>query len=976
MASRLSLLFIVLVFVTLACQTRMDPWGSVSVPVTPGQKTALEKYRQALLGAEREPPGSLKLETAVKALAESDADEAQAILKEVLSQYRDPKKTPVSTSQLILDTLTSRLSLDLDLKRDEDRKRRLAIYQSYLPRWIEMNAWKVGDEYVFAARVERFFRLMPDEITRPTLERALAHPEPETIRGVLKIAGKTEDPKLAVSVAPMLANLELRGLAQETLAKLTLRIKPFADVEDFKIWETKNRSKSYEELAKETALQSLELARKYEERVKAQAKQNSDKAFLLVRRILSLGLSQENPPWDEFLFLLESKDLARHQIRILESLYVGLHKRGMKPADAKARLSDLERLLAGVKNGYQKSGGEQRVAWLSVYAYLAFLAGGKDSEEVVGILLSDLEQPLGSIPSERIVELLTLFPSDGVRAKVFEHVRSRRLGEDAQGVQAGIACLQGLGIPSQPELVSKLKDELLECVRDKKLPLKARDQALDILGELGHELVSNALRGIVQPRDRRAKADPAEIDSVEEALRLKALAWGNTKIASELQAAPPKELENLIRAELDFLLNCIWDASPRLRKESGKALEDFPPSVVSLKADARRQYALQIVSDVGGSLIAEQNPGCISQFRDTILKQARSHHVSTLALQKLIEAMVAWAAEGETRPEWRKQLLVEMPAMNDALSSLVRSEEVGVPTILACSERLIGAGLGETAQRLLDSSMLDTLSQEIPLGTPDREQAEKIRRELLGKRDLLFLRLLELTDGLDALDLARRKRMAELLVRYQSSLEKLSADHPEVQVHLAQAHALQGEPGKAVVLYQAWRKGPGSDAKVAVRNRVRRLEADAYYELEDYKRSAQLLEGLTDLPSLLLRGRALVKSENWLEAEKLYRSLLDNPVLAAEGPDREEASLGFCEALLGQDKFGELSDFESVLRPFKDKGLAARYKELHSRKKAKLEALKKQGDQGAKGEKSGKGSPPDPEESKKGELGTPSRPGR
>lgn len=967
-----------LVMVSMACQSRTDPWGEVPVVLEAGQKTTLEKYRTALLGADREPAGSPKLEIAVKALAEADAEEAQAILKEVLATYRDPKKTPDSTTQLILDTLTSRLALDLDLKRNEKRKRRLEIYQSYLPRFVEIHAWKDGEGLGLADRVERFFRLMPDEITRPMLERALAHPEPETVRAVLEIAGVTEDPKLAAAVAPILANLELRSLAQETLAKLTLRIKPFADLEDFRAWEVKNRSKSYEELAKETALQSLELARQFEERAKAQAQQSSDKAFLLVRRIIALGMSQTNPPWDEFLFLLESQDLARHQVRILEALYEGLHKRAMKPAEAKARIRDLERLMTGVKQGYQRSGGDQRVAWLSVYAYLAYLSGGKDAEEVVGILLADLQQPLGSIPSKRVVELLTLFPSDGVRAKVFEHVRSRRLAEDAAGVESGIACLKGLGIPTQPELVTKLRDELLACVRDKKLPLRSRDQALDILGELGHELVASALRGIVQPWDRRKKETPGEIDSVEEALRLKALAWGNTKIASELQAAPPQQLNDLIRAELDFLLTCIWDESDRLRKESGKALEDFPPSVVPLKADRRRQYALQIVSDVGGTLAAEQSPGCIGQFRETILKQAKVHHVSTLALQKLIETLVAWSSKGETRPEWRKQLEIQLPAMNDALGSLIRSDEVGADTILAATKRLIDAGLGESAQRLLDSTILDRLSQETSPGTADRDKLEKLRLTQLSQRGRLFLRLLDLSDGLDALPLPRRKRIAALLIRYQSSLEKLAGDQPRIQVHLGQAHALLGEPGKAVVLFESWRKGPGLDAKVAMRNRVRRLEADAWYELEDYDKSADLLEGLTDLSSLLLRGRALIKSERWVEAEGLYRNLRDNPVLAAEGPDREEASLGFCEALLGQEKFTELSDFESVLRPFKDKGLAARYKELHARKKALLEARKKER---SKDGESGKGpapkSPaPGKGQPKKGEFGGASKPGR
>ncbi|MEZ5988741.1 MAG: hypothetical protein R3F30_06390 [Planctomycetota bacterium] len=940
-----------------ACMSPKDPWREA--PVVPAaQKTQLDKYRKALLGAEREPEGSPKIEVAVRALAEAGNDEAHAILKQVLASFQETSEVPASTTRMVIDVLGDRLAIDLDLKEGDQRRRRLELYDSYAPLLLTIYADKGSTANGFRPPIQRWFSLLPDEVARASLTRFLRKPEPETIRAAVEVAGYTEDPALAVEVAPFLENLELRSLAQETLGRLTLRIQPFTSLEEFRVWEQKNRGLSYDELARRTALESLELARRFEKERQELARANEDKAFFLVKRILALGLSQPTPPWGEFMFLLESKDLVRHRAAILEELYRGMKARGLEPAQVKPSLKDIEKLLAFVKQGWETAPGPDRNSWLGAWAWLAYLAGGADAEEVTGVLLGKLESSLDPDGVNRVVELLTLFPSDGVRAKVLEQVLARRLVEDGTGVHAGIRCLAGLGVPTQKELVVKLRDLLLTCVRDRKVPLEARDLAIDILGELGHELVTAALQGIVQPHDRRvAKAAPVE--HLEEPLRLKALAWGNTKIASELQAAPPKELDKLVQAELDFLLQCIWDASPRLRKEAARALEDFPPAVLPLKAEERRNHAQQVVSGIGGSLAEEADPGCIEQFLKSLLKQAKTHEVGATAIQRIVEAMARWAGEAQTGPEWRKQLETQAATLDEALGTLVRGKGVQPVLLLDEARRLLEARLTSTAQVLLDNEVLDGLEQPTPAAEANRERLERERVELQRRRNMAFVDLLRITGGLDRLGAERRQRVAQLLVRYQESLRTLQVDAPEVLVLLAQAHAQQNDHRTAVTLYQAWRDGPGSDAPVAERQRVRRLQAGSHYQLDEYKQAAEILAGLTDLESLLLRGRALVRSEQWQEAESLFRSLLDNPVLPDKGREREEASLGLCEALLGLDKLDELSGFEAALEPFRDVAVAEAYKSFRARKERRIQELEK-GDGKAAGDGKQPGSRPGP----------------
>ena len=951
-----SLVLLVVGFVSLlavsACQSPTDPWGGEVDPAihdNAGKESPLARYRRALLGPGREHVNSTGRKTAIRALVSARTKEPHAILHEVIAASEDPGLAPMSTLEFIVETLGNQLAVDLDTLRAVQLAERLQIYAAYLDQFVELVAQQRAISDKLMRGIENFFAILPDKHTRYALERFVqAGSRGRQLEAVLRLAGATEDPPLAASLAPLLVLPEIKALVQDTLGRLTLRVLPFETLADFEAWEKKNHGRRFDELARRTAIERLEIQRSFEVRLEKMAQKNLAKLLRYVQQIFHLGLMQSPPPWTAFETMLKDAELEQVRGTVLESFYQELRARKLTSEKLQPDKADLARLLLWFQSGYEQAAQlpadpkkrtlqqKERTAWLSNLTYASFLLGGEETLEAEARLLDLLTSQEDD--KDRVVELLTLFKRDKVRRRLLEHLEKKFATEAYALILVGVPALAELGNPDDRDLAKLQLAFLDKCVRCEALSMETRDHALDIMGDLGKAEVVPALQGLVNPGQ----------GGVPEPLRLKALAWINTRVTTELQASSAVGIEARASAQLDFLLNCLVDASPRLRKEAGRQLEDFPPAVVNFKKQKLRWFAQQIVNETGRALRKEDDAGCIQQYRKVFLKQAQMAEVSDAAIENLVGALVEWSDfEKFKDPSARRTILYShLSSLTDSLRQLLTGAGITQEATMQRAEKLVDARLSLPAETLLGSKLLMSLelAKRAGEGTPAERARAQQQRFLRKKRGTLVLTLVENLGDLERLSSSRRKEVNALITNSKVCLLEIAKEYPKVLVMLGEALLLnKTRYEEAAEVLAGFGTTIGTDAGLKLLTRARQIRAEALLMSGNAREASKILDGIGDPVSQRILAKVWLATSAYAKAEAIYKSLLENPTIPASGALREEFQLGFANGLRGQDKIPELSRYLRALPPFQESAFKRRRARLESEVARLMKERQKQG---------------------------------
>jgi len=851
----------------------------------------LEEYRRDLLGPDRKADGSQDQRTAIEALVRGGLPKAHEVLREVLLASTT-NKISRSTVMRVLERLTDHLSLDLKIRRKDMYDLRMGFYEGYIPTFVHLIASNPPDDTQLRETIFNFFAYLPPEVSRNRLKALLSTERGQSLRAVIEVAGQSRDPGIAKSIAPHLQNPELRPLVQVALQRLTLQAQPFETVEQFRVWDKENGRKDFDQLALIGAYKGLEVEREYVKNTRALKAKQRAKVRELVAQTISLTRMQTPPPWKAYQALLDDPDLRLDATWIVEQLYQALRNRELTPGDLESSISELQKLHKRIETGYMKATQAERKSWISAYTLTANFVGGSEPAKAEAQLLATL----GTDPDldDRVIELMTMFPSFKVRGRVLAHLKKALRSGALDQIDSGIRVIGQLGLSKEKSLAQDTLDFLDACVRHPKLERRARERAIEVLGGFDHDSVVKILRSIVL----------RGLGELPESLRLKALAWVNTVVARRLQAAAGHAVFKQALDQLQFLVTCLADDSSRLRHDSAKELENFPPSPASFKETERRKIALEIVSEIGRTLRRETDSIAVSKYREVLWRQATAADVAWDAVQVIAIAFDTWARDERDPSPGRQLLKNHVAEFDETLTQLLRADgftdqEAG---LLNLADKLLRASLPNEALILLGAKALDELENNMasnsgPNFETKRQQRAKNR---LRRADLLY-RTAKALD-IDELSHADRRRADRTLVRAAKAMQLLTDTQPAALVLLGEAFLNEQNPQEADIVLTHFLDGPGRESAGTLRNKAKRLRAHALALTGNPATAAKLLDGLRDFDSRFLRAECLRKDKQFASAEALYRELDMDPSLARTGAQREQVLLGVAESLLGQNK--------------------------------------------------------------------------
>ncbi len=957
------------------------PLLGVSFPSPQGDPEAdrIALYRKYLLGPDPEPARSKKRALAILSLVRSDVPRAHEVLRRVLEAVGDPKLAPPGTIRRIVQALQEQASVDLAparilrLQEDPDTGRRLKLYVAYIPAFLRLFTKLEGKEAAppgatgggtpqpggkkplldpaelrdVRAALRGFLSVLPREEKRRVFPGLFKDEDPKVVRAAILLAGETEDPQMAGLLAPMLEDQTLRGPVQEAMGRLTLRLEPFRDPADFEAWWKRNGGKTWEQLAREAALDRQRAAA----RMRAAQRKRLES---LARRMIRMGLALPAPPWEEFRDLLDDPELEEDRLGIVEQMTRGLTAREPGKPDGEAQQAFLKRVL----EGYQRGEGGVRLPWLALYTAAARIAGGDALELARNELLRRVASR-GGKDRARLYALLRFFPVDEVRSALLSALETDLEALDLGGFESGLESLKELRPPKDPNLGARLRDFLVRCIQNRKLPLKLREQALDNLGRLDRHQGTEALRRLFA----------LGREGLEESLRLRSLGWIQTLVASHMQASAGKELKAQAEAQLGFLLQALADPSPNVRRQVARILAGFPPAKKNFSATEQREFALSILGRLGEALAAERDPGCLEDFRAVILAQARDTEVAGAALERLVLAFRSWAAIRE--PGKRPDLAAMAAALAKDFSVLLRGKGLEPAHLLELAGILVEAGRSGLARLCLEAPPASGLEAEDPkLPAAERER----RAELRKRRASLVLSAAGPLEGLE--DGKDGEARARFLLGASRGLADLGSERPEARAALGLANFRLGKAEEAVRALEPLLRSSKTGIPPALEVRVRSALARAYLDSGRPAEAAKVLEGRTDQASRLLRLRALASAAQWGPLEEGARELLKDPGLPKSGPLREGLLLDLARALLGQGKLEETERTLGSMPLLENEGSKQRYEILRrsldraKKEKAAREAREAAARASKKEKGAGKAKPGGASGTKKGGAGT------
>jgi hypothetical protein len=279
---------------------------------------------------------------------------------------------------------------------------------------------------------------------------------------------------------------------------------------------------------------------------------------------------------------------------------------------------------------------------------------------------------------------------------------------------------------------------------------------------------------------------------------------------------------------------------------------------------------------------------------------------------------------------------------------------------LALAADLIEARLPRTAALLLMAPSLVRVDLPLDASAPPGEiegaQLDRLKRE----RAKLVLRVVDGVGELEKLDEATRGRIDGLLVATANGIQAIAAESPALLVELGRAQVAAGQNEQASRVLDVFLKQYGKDAPAPRVALARRLLAQAYGRSGKAADGARTLEGVADVDAQLLRGQLLVEASAFTEAEKVFRALLDGGTMSGDAARREQAQLGWAEAMLLQGKLVDAARLLDGLPVLTDKAASDKMLNLRQELKARQEQAKKNGDSGQNGQPANGSRPAQP----------------
>jgi hypothetical protein len=863
---------------------RTGNMGERIAPQAKPKQDRIALYKKFLLGPDPKPEKSEERRIAILSLVRNPDPRAHSVLQEVLALAGNPVRVPISTLEKICEALTEQEILDLGtnplVSLNPEALKKLEIYRSYVPVMIALRAKKVGEKPSVLQSIHRFFLLLPPKLRREVLSREITNKDPKLQASALRIGGITRDPELAPFLAPLLSQKELRPIAQESLARLTLRSELFGNLKEFKEWYSSHKGKSYEALAEESLLSKLHNGKKAEVKFRKTA-------LSFAKKALELGLRVRPLPWESFQLLLGQVEEPKDRALLGQILFQGLRLlsgRTEQSGPWKATDPGLKDFFQFARGEYKETNDPKRKGiWLSLSTLLGKALGGKASDWARLTLESLLR---GKVPFDlkTALSLLALFPVDDAREAILKFIESEMrpnlpLASRADILGFAIEILGKMGAPKDRVLLKGIRELSLKMVRKKGFPMKLREAALDLGGKLDGPGVLEGFKPIVLSGS----------DQIPSSLRMRAFGWVETLGTGMLQAekGPPAILE--AERILSFFFQCLGDPEPRLREQVCKALEAFPPSPKNFPQEKRREWGGRILGRVGKRLREETEPHVIDSLRKVFGPSLEGDLLGATVLEHFVGVLLHW---GEKRRVDYEKLL---PAFLGDLQLLLKRKGIQPKTLVAFSRSLKNAGLRRPSAMILEAPSLVALDRGAEaLPENQRVEALQIRKE---RASLLLALILE--DGLpgDWSD-AKRKTLVQRILGARNGLVDLAQENPMALFYLGWAELFGGKAEEAEILFKRFREGkPVAAPKIM--DAAGLFHAKALLRIGKPKAAASLLSQRKDLEGMLLLLEARKATGDFAGVVSLIRDLLQSPSLPASGPKRVDLLLDLVQAQIG-----------------------------------------------------------------------------
>ncbi len=882
---------------------RLEDHGGARPRQTKPSQNRIALYKKFLLGPDPKPEMSEERRLAILSLVRNPAPQAHAVLQEVLALAGNPSRVPRSTVQKICQALTEQEILDLStttlVSTGSGDSKKLEIYRSYVPVMIALRAKKIGEDPTILPLIHRFFLLLPTKIRREVLSREVENKDPKLQAAALRIVGITRDLDLAPSIAPLLRDKTLKPIVQESLARLTLRAELFKNEKEFQKWYKAHKGKSFESLAEEALQRGL--------RRGIQAEEKFRKVVLnFANEAIDLGLKVRPLPFDSFQSLLSKVEGAQDRALLGKRLFQGLRilaGRNGVGLPWKATDPGLKEFFEFARKEYAGSQDPKRKGyWLSLATLLGKALGGKSANWARLTLQSIL---LGKAPFdlEQTLDLLSLFPSDGVRETILKFINEELLQNvplphraDIMGFAVDV--LGKMGPPSDRVLVKGIRELTLRMVRKKGLPMKLREAALDLGGKLDGAGVLEAFQPLVL----------ASSEEVPPSLRMRAFGWVETLGTGMLQAEKGPSSIAVAERILSFFFKCLGDPESRLREQVCKALESFPPSPKNFPEEKRREWWGRILGRIGKILREEKDSHVIDSLRRVFLSAPGNSLPGATVIEHFVGVLLYWGEK--RRADYEKQL----PFFLKDLELLLKSKGLLPKTLVAFARSLKNAGLKRPASLILAAPSLvalDSMAETLP--EKQRIEALRIRKE---RASLLLSLLVEEGIPVDWKD-ATKTLQAQRILGAKKGLLDLGNESPRAVFYLAWAELFSGNPSKAESLFTRFRNSKPAPSP-QILGIATLLHAKALLRIGKPRAASALLSSRKDLEGMTLLLEARKAAGDHAGVVSLVQDLLQSPNIPASGPKHVDLLLDLAEAQIA------MKDLEACLSTVKSLPLLTR----------------------------------------------------